>query len=199
MLSTMITQDGRRLRAPQLIASSSDSVKRTTLTLLQCFLENGVKMFQLGHCATASTLQACTRGSQFKSRSFRHVICPFAFLGLWQDATFDSSNGRGSSSQMSRGFICSPRMAHGRVRVWTLPNERHMQFFPCDGHRFVQRRICTGLGRNPREQQTAARDSPIDGQQRELQGCSQSKGRLDEGLTLTFPMDGSKALFWATP
>ena len=110
MLWTTLAQEGLRLRAPQLIAGSSDTARPTALPILQCFLEKGVKIFELGHCATASTLQARTRGSRFKSQSFRPVICPLALLRLWQDATFDSSSGRGSSSQTSRGFVCSLRM-----------------------------------------------------------------------------------------
>ena len=46
--------------------------------------------------------------------------------------------------------------------------------------------------------QIPARDSLIDGQQGELQGCSQSKGRLDKVLTLTFPVNATTALLRAT-
>ena len=72
-LRTMFAQGGRRLRAPQLIAGSSDSERRIASPLLPCFSENGVKMFQLGPCATVSTLQACTRGDRFRSHVFTRL------------------------------------------------------------------------------------------------------------------------------
>lgn len=85
----------------------------------------------------------------------------------WQDATFDSSSGCGSSSSMNRGFVNSQHMRKGEK---TPPPQTRGTVLPMRLHRFVGRRICTCVGCDHQKQQISVRDSPTDCQQRELQG-----------------------------